>query len=162
MTNISLKDFEDILLSKEEDEIDNFIREYQNNSEITLLDKKLFSEALDISKFSYSPFSKFRVGSAILTKEGKIVKGVNVENSSFGATICAERTAAASAVTKGYKDFLAIAIASPDGEAFPCGICRQFLYEFSGDLIVISGKDIEHLKKYPLRKMLLEGFRLNK
>lgn len=121
---------------------------------------QLFRMAKDMLPMSYSPFSHFRVGAALLTKDGKVFTGVNVENSSLGATICAERTACVKAVSEGYQDFEAIAIASDSEEAFPCGICRQFLYEFAPDLTVISGTDEEHLKVYKLNELLVEGFRL--
>ncbi|SAM00574.1 hypothetical protein [Absidia glauca] len=80
---------------------------------------------------SYSPYSKFRVGAALLTKDGTWYKGCNVENASYGAAICAERTAYCKAVSEGHKDFVALAV-STDQEDFvsPCGICRQFISEF--------------------------------
>ena len=121
---------------------------------------QLFRMAKDMLPMSYSPFSHFRVGAALLTKDGKVFTGVNVENSSLGATICAERTACVKAVSEVYQDFEAIAIASDSEEAFPCGICRQFLYEFAPDLTVISGTDEDHLKVYKLNELLVEGFRL--
>lgn len=80
---------------------------------------------------SYSPYSHFKVGAAILTDSGKVFTGCNIENSSYGATICAERTAAVKAVSEGYTHFVAIAICCSSGEyAYPCGICRQFVAEF--------------------------------
>lgn len=81
---------------------------------------------------AYSPYSNYRVGAALLTSDGKIFTGCNVENGSYGATNCAERTAVFKAVSEGERRFSAIAIASEAGEAapFPCGICRQVLSEF--------------------------------
>lgn len=81
---------------------------------------------------AYSPYSDYKVGAAILTPEGKTFTGCNVENGSYGATNCAERTAVFKAVSEGERRFSAVAIASEDGEAppFPCGICRQVLSEF--------------------------------
>jgi len=95
----------------------------------------LFETALEEARFSYAPYSHFRVGSALLLKDGSIVKGVNVENRSYGLTICAERTAICNAIAKGYRDFLAIAIATPDSKVPipPCGACRQVLTEFMPD-----------------------------
>ncbi|MBQ1484255.1 MAG: cytidine deaminase [Clostridia bacterium] len=122
--------------------------------------KELYRIALDATKNSYAPFSGFRVGAALLTKDGRLFTGVNVENSSLGATICAERTACVKAVSEGYREFEAIAVASPGEDAWPCGICRQFLYEFAPDLRVISGKDEDSLKEYRLYELLPEGFRL--
>ena len=111
----------------------------------------LFEEAKKAREYSYSPYSRFAVGAALLTSDGKIISGCNVENSSFGITNCAERTALFKAVSEGERSFLAIAIAGgkvlPDGameEAFcpPCGACRQALLEFcKKDLSVIIGKE---------------------
>ncbi|MBE6038174.1 MAG: cytidine deaminase [Anaerofustis stercorihominis] len=92
----------------------------------------LLKKAVEMLEMSYSPYSNYRVGAAILTESGKIYTGCNIENASYGATICAERTAAVKAVSEGEKKFKAIAIAcSGNTFAYPCGICRQFLYEFS-------------------------------
>ncbi|MCE2603817.1 cytidine deaminase, partial [Pseudomonas aeruginosa] len=88
--------------------------------------------------------------------------GVNVENSSYGGTICAERTAFVKAISEGKRQFSAIAIASSGGEALPCGICRQFMYEFCPELDVITGKDENSLRVQPLNVLLPEGFRLEK
>ena len=111
----------------------------------------LFEEAKKAREYSYSPYSHFAVGAALLTSDGKIISGCNVENSSFGITNCAERTALFKAVSEGERSFFAIAIAGakvlPDGtkeEAFcpPCGACRQALLEFcKEDLSVIIGKE---------------------
>jgi len=96
------------------------------------IDDKLFAAAQDSAEKSYSPYSKFRVGAAILCGDGSIVTGTNVENRSFGLTICAERSAVVSAISAGKKDFKAIAIATPDSTypVSPCGACRQVLSEF--------------------------------
>ena len=125
-----------------------------------MLYKDLYKKAVETMPKAYAPFSKFKVGAALLTSTGEVFTGVNVENSTFGATICAERTAAVKAVSEGYIDFEAIAVVSSDGEVWPCGICRQFLYEFAPDLKVISGPDEEHLEVYELNELLLKGFRL--
>ncbi len=101
--------------------------------------EKALSSALEVRKNAYAPYSNFAVGAAIVTTDGTIFTGVNVENSSFGATNCAERTALFSAVTAGYRDFEAIFIASNlSGKAvFPCGICRQVLADFNPEMRVI-------------------------
>ena len=95
--------------------------------------EKLTNEALKALKNAYAPYSKFKVGAAILTETGKIYHGCNVENASFGGSICAERNAATTAIAEeGKVRFKAIAIASTSDEpAPPCGICRQFLSEFT-------------------------------
>ncbi|MDD3863756.1 MAG: cytidine deaminase [Eubacteriales bacterium] len=123
-------------------------------------DKALYRLAKEALQNAYAPYSKFLVGAALLTESEEVFTGVNVENSSFGATICAERTAFVKAISEGRRDFKAIAIASSGGKAWPCGICRQFMYEFGDDLTVITGPDEDHLEKYDIKELLLEGFRL--
>ncbi len=92
----------------------------------------LFVKAREIAVRSYSPYSRFRVGAALLCEDGRIFVGTNVENRSFGLTVCAERSAVFSAVASGSRRFLAIAISTPDstGPVGPCGACRQVLSEF--------------------------------
>ncbi|OZC05974.1 cytidine deaminase [Onchocerca flexuosa] len=86
---------------------------------------------------AYCPYSNFSVGAALLTKDGKVITGGNVENASYGGTICAERSAVVRAVAEGYREFEAIAVcAAPAEPISPCGFCRQFLIEF-GDMKVI-------------------------
>ena len=94
----------------------------------------LMNKAKEASKASYSPFSRFAVGAAVLASTGKIYQGCNVENSSFGLTICAERCAIFKAISEGEREVLAVAIYSPNSDScYPCGACRQVLYEFQGD-----------------------------
>ncbi len=104
---------------------------------------RLTQMARDASEKSYSPYSHFRVGAALLCKDGSIFQGANVENRSFGLTNCAERSALFSAVSAGRKDFSAIAIYSPDADSPipPCGACRQVLSEFGSEdfLVIMSG-----------------------
>ncbi len=95
---------------------------------------------------AYAPYSSTTVGAALLTKNGKIYTGANIENSSYGATICAERVAIHTAVNAGERDFSAIAIAGGDtdnlakGDFVPCGICRQVMAEFCGaDFVIVTG-----------------------
>ena len=123
-------------------------------------DKELFRMAVKASENAYVPFSNFHVGAALLAKDGQIFTGCNIENSSYGATICAERTAMVKAVSEGVREFEAIAIAGNGGTSWPCGICRQFMYEFSEDMRVISGEGEDNLKSYRLNELLLEGFKL--
>lgn len=94
--------------------------------------EKLNKLAIEAANKSYSPYSKFRVGAALLTTDGEIIIGTNIENRSYGLTNCAERTAIFTALTMGYKNFEAISIYSPDSENYlpPCGACRQVLSEF--------------------------------
>jgi|SRR5688572_19400611 cytidine deaminase len=97
---------------------------------------ELIRAALDAQQRAFCPYSNFPVGAAIRTANGRIYKGVNVENASFGLTLCAERVAAAAAVAAGDRDFAAIAIVSRGGVA-PCGACRQFLAEFNPALPIV-------------------------
>ena len=93
---------------------------------------QLINAARQALENAYSPYSGYKVGAALLTCDGKIFTGCNIENGSYGATNCAERTAVFKAVSEGKRRFSALAIAAEDGEsvAFPCGICRQVLSEF--------------------------------
>ena len=125
-------------------------------------DRELYRAARRAMKHAYAPYSKFMVGAALLAADGTVYTGVNVENASYGATICAERTAFVKAVSEGVRKFTAIAVAGAEGSAWPCGICRQFMYEFNENLRVIAGKDEDGLKAYALKDLLPEGFRLEK
>lgn len=122
--------------------------------------RKLYTIASEVLVNAYAPFSGFKVGAALLTCEGKVYTGVNVENSSYGATICAERTAFVKALSEGERSFTAIAVASESEEAVPCGICRQFMYEFAPELLIITGKDENSLTIRTLEDLLPQGFRL--
>ena len=128
--------------------------------EDTELIRRLYRDALKATENAFAPFSHFHVGAALLTGDGRIFTGVNVENSSYGATICAERTALVKAISEGARTFAAIAVVSQDGEAWPCGICRQVLYEFSPDMLVITGRSEEELETASLAELLPHGFRL--
>lgn len=95
----------------------------------------LIEAAIAIRERAYAPYSNYPVGAALLMEDGSIVTGVNVENSSYGLTICAERTAVTTAITAGYRKILAVAVAT-DNAGSPCGACRQVLTEFAGDVPV--------------------------
>ena len=124
--------------------------------------KELYRLADAVKENAYAPFSDFRVGAALLTGSDRVYTGVNVENSSYGGTICAERTAFVKAISEGEREFRALAVASSGGEALPCGICRQFMYEFEPELDVITGEDEENLRVQKLSDLLPGGFRLEK
>lgn len=127
---------------------------------MSISDKELFRIAVKASENAYAPFSNFHVGAALLAEDGSVFTGVNIENSSYGATICAERTAMVKAISEGCRAFQSIAIAGNGGASWPCGICRQFMYEFCPDIRVISGENEDKLKVYTLKELLPEGFKL--
>lgn len=127
-----------------------------------MTDRELYLQAQKMLEKAYAPFSNFQVGAALQTKDGQVFTGVNVENSSLGATICAERTAFVKAISEGQREFESIAVISGEGGVLPCGICRQFMYEFSDDLRIITGDDPDSLKIYSIKELLPEGFRMTK
>lgn len=133
------------------------------------LEKELIQKAMEMTKLSYAPYSGYHVGAALFTKEGQIYTGCNIENASYGATNCAERTAFFKAVSDGVKDFEAIAIVGAPADAaaentfseyaYPCGICRQVMQEFCReDFTIIVAKSIEDYQKYTLKELLPFGF----
>ena len=99
---------------------------------------QLVAAAHEAREAAYAPYSDFRVGAAVLTAEGTIVTGANVENASYGLSMCAERTAVHAAVAQGARELRAIAVAGPHDPTWPCGACRQVLEEFGPDLLVVS------------------------
>lgn len=125
--------------------------------------KLLMDNAKEAAQNSYSPFSRFAVGAAVITSGGKIYKGCNVENSSFGLTNCAERTAIFKAVSEGEREILAVAIYSPNSDScYPCGACRQVLFEFQTDEyeIDVVTENLGSLEIQKLSFFLPYGFRI--
>lgn len=120
-------------------------------------DDELVSLAQEAMAFSYSPYSHFKVGAALLAKDGRVFKGCNIENASFGATNCAERTALFKAVSEGAREFTVLAIAAEKDLPWPCGLCRQALNEFAPDLRVIVACG-DRREEAPLRDLLPHGF----
>jgi cytidine deaminase len=121
----------------------------------------LAGAAREAREFAYAPFSKFRVGAAVELKDGTIVTGCNVENASYGLTLCAERVAIFKAVSDGARpgDFRQIAVCA-DTERLtpPCGACRQIIWEFCGDVPVILVNLRGDVKSYSMRELLPEAF----
>ena len=104
-----------------------------------MLEEKLLEAAKNARLLSYSPYSKFKVGAAVLTKNGKIYSGCNIENASYGITNCAERTAIFKAVSEGERDLTAlVVIADTEGPVSPCGACRQVIAEFKIDTVIMA------------------------
>ena len=124
--------------------------------------KTLLREAMKAREFSYSPYSKFKVGAALLSLDGRIFTGCNIENSAYSPTLCAERCAIAKAVSEGARDFVAIAVVGPeDSETTPCGVCRQVLYEFCDEsLPILCGGTDTHYSEMTLGELLPKGFKL--
>jgi cytidine deaminase len=94
--------------------------------------KELFAMAMEVANRAYAPYSKFRVGAALLCEDGTVITGANIENRSFGLTICAERSALVTALSRGITRFKALVVACPDAKypVSPCGACRQVISEF--------------------------------
>lgn len=126
---------------------------------------ELIQKAIDMTKQAYTPYSNFKVGAALMTKSGKVYTGCNIENASYPATICAERTAFTKAVSEGDHEFKEIVIVGgKDGEltdyCAPCGICRQVMMEFCkpDEFQIILAKTPEDYKVYTLEELLPLGF----
>jgi len=124
-----------------------------------MTDRKLIDMATNAMGNSYSPYSRFKTGSALECSDGSVFTGCIIENAAFGATLCAETVAIAAAVSAGKRSFRRIAIIS-EGNAycFPCGTCRQLLNEFSPELEVLSARADGRYVSYPLTSMLPMAF----
>ena len=120
-----------------------------------MYEKSLIERAMEMAKMAYAPYSHFRVGAAVLAESGKIYGGANVENASYGATICAERSAIFAAANAGERKLVAIAVTEP-----PCGLCRQVMREFCEPKAfkVIVAKSAEDYKVFTLEELLPESF----
>ena len=132
----------------------------------TEIKQELVKQALAARKFAYVPYSKFRVGAAVLAKNGAIYTGCNIENAAYTPTNCAERTAFFKAVSEGERSFTAIAIVGgPEGASefdwcAPCGVCRQVMKEFCQDdrFQIILARSVKEYKVYTLAELLPMGF----
>jgi cytidine deaminase len=122
----------------------------------TEMKNRLLAAAVKAAENSYSPYSNFRVGAAVLSKSGRVYSGTNIESVSYGGTVCAERVAAWKAVSEGEREIEAIAVVGPGNqEAYPCAICRQVLLEFGLDMLVISGDEKgDYLGERTLRELV--------
>ncbi len=121
----------------------------------------LIEQAKEGMKQAYAPYSGFRVGAALLTGDGSVYLGCNIENASYGAAVCAERTAIFKAVSDGKREFEAIAVVCSNGTpAWPCGICLQVMAEFCPDIqIYLEGE--QEVQVYSLQDLLPNAFRLS-
>ena len=124
-----------------------------------MTDQELVALAFTMLERSYVPYSHFPVGAALECADGTVYTGCNVENSAYGSTICAERTALVKAVSEGHRAFTALAVVGrSDDYCWPCGACRQMLYEFAPDLTVLVGRGDGRYVKLTLRELLPHGF----
>ena len=122
------------------------------------LDEELLSLARLAMQRSYCPYSRFKVGACLLSTDGRIFQGCNIENASFGLTNCAERTALFKAVSEGVRDFTVIAIAAEDAAPYPCGACRQVLNEFAPDIRILLTWGEDRVVRTTLPELLPHGF----
>ena len=128
--------------------------------------KELIEKALEARKLSYSPYSGFSVGAALLCDDGSVFTGCNIENSAFSPTVCAERTAFFKAVSEGKKSFVKIAVVggksdieTPENYCSPCGVCRQVMKEFcSSDFEIIMAKNADDYRIMTLSELLPASF----
>ena len=119
------------------------------------IDQQLVTQAIEVARRAYAPYSKFLVGAVLVGKDGRIFAGCNVENISFGLTICAERNAVFAAVAAGCRDYEKIVIvADTEVPASPCGACRQVLAEFNPDLKVVLANFRGQSETFPLSELL--------
>ena len=125
-----------------------------------MTDQDLVKRAFEMHRFSYVPYSHFPVGAALLCEDGRVFNGCNVENAAFGSTICAERTALLKAISEGCREgWTAIAIAGTGEDyCWPCGACRQMLYEFAPELRVLAARGDGQYVEEELSRLLPHGF----
>ena len=125
-----------------------------------MTDRELVAKAFAMHEFSYVPYSNYPVGAAILCRDGSVFTGCNVENAAFGSTICAERTALLKAVSEGHRDdWETIAIAGRGEDyCWPCGSCRQMLYEFAPELRILAVRGDGTFEEAKLSELLPRGF----
>ncbi|MCI8513346.1 MAG: cytidine deaminase [Lachnospiraceae bacterium] len=125
-----------------------------------LQEEQLIQQAADARRYARVPMSGFRVGAALLTTDGSVFTGCNVELEKMLYSICAERCAVTKAVSEGYQDFLAIAIVSDQkAPVSPCGTCRQFLYDFGSDLqVILSNPDGSRIFRITIKDLMPKAF----
>jgi cytidine deaminase len=119
--------------------------------------ENLLQAAIQAREYSYSPYSHYPVGAALLTATGQVYRGCNIENAGYTPSVCAERTAIFKAVSEGERQFTAIAVATADGGA-PCGVCRQVMREFSPEMVVVMGDLAGNYQLFTLAELLPHSF----
>ena len=125
-----------------------------------MTDRELVEKAVEMQNFSYCPYSNFPVGAALLCEDGTVFTGCNVESAAYGSTICAERTALLKAVSEGHRDDWVTMAVAGRGEDFcwPCGSCRQMLYEFAPELRILAVRGDGSFEEAKLSELLPRGF----
>ncbi|MFN0140910.1 MAG: cytidine deaminase [Pyrinomonadaceae bacterium] len=122
-------------------------------------DKELIEAARDVRENAYAPFSDFRVGAALETDDGEIISGCNVESASYGLTVCAERVAIWKAISQGRRKIVKIAVVADTEELTPpCGVCRQIIWEFGGDIPVVFANLSGKAETVQMRDLLPRAF----
>lgn len=124
---------------------------------------ELIQIAREAQRNAYSPYSNFKVGAALITREGEVFSGANVENASYGLTVCAERVAIFKAISKGEREFTAlIVVGSGEGFIYPCGACLQVIAEFSPDIKIIVTNEKDEYQEHALGELLPQIFCLDR
>ncbi|MCR4904878.1 MAG: cytidine deaminase [Clostridiales bacterium] len=124
---------------------------------------ELIALAAEMTRHSYAPYSHFHVGAALLSRDGRVWMGCNIENAAFGPTVCAERVAFFSAIRDGEREFERIAVVGGEegritSFTYPCGVCRQVMREFCADDFIVVVSDGEEIREITLRELLPEAF----
>lgn len=128
-----------------------------------MTDQELLRHAAEARGRAYAPYSNFSVGAALLTQDGTVFTGCNVENAAYGCCICAEQTALVKAVSEGHRRFLSLAISGEGPDyCLPCGTCRQVMSEFAPDLHIICARADGAYQSYKLTELLAHAFRLER
>lgn len=127
---------------------------------MTISDRELLARAAAAAEGSYSPYSSFRVGAALLTPDGDVLTGANIENAAFGASVCAETNAITTAVAAGHRTVSVVAVICLDGDlCTPCGNCRQIMREFGVERVVMASQEAaDGTRSVPLSDLLPESF----
>ena len=115
--------------------------------------KELIKKAIIAQKRAVAPYSNYPVGAALLTRNGSIILGCNIESKAYPTTLCAERVAIFSAISQGYEKFSAMALITRDG-AYPCGSCRQIIHEYAGNIPIYIAKDVENYSTQTISDLL--------
>ena len=124
-----------------------------------MTDQELVDKAFEMHQYSYVPYSHFPVGAALLGADGTVYTGCNVENAAYGSTLCAERTALVKAISEGCRSFTRLAVVGNSADCcWPCGACRQMLYEFAPDLRVLCARGDGAFVETKLSQLLPHGF----